>query len=83
MEGQVDIEQISLVLEDVHDELQSINWFECDQSLPELSLLNELVVKNVVDETNQQIELRDDNQNELSRLHIDHAQQKSLEDHEH
>ena len=66
MKGQVDIEQISLVLEDVHDELQSINWFECDQSLPELSLLNELVVKNVVDETNQQIELRDDNQNELS-----------------
>ena len=66
MEGQVDIEQISVVPEDVHDELQSVNWFEGDQSLLELSLLNELVIKNVVDKTNQQIELRDDNQHELS-----------------
>ena len=55
-----------MVPEDVHDELQSVNWFEGDQSLLELSLLNELVIKNVIDKTNQQIELRDDNQHELS-----------------
>ena len=72
-----------MVPEDVHDELQSVNWFEGDQSRLELSLLNELVIKNVVDKTNQQIELRDDNQHELSGLLIDHAQQKSLKDHEH
>lgn len=83
MEGQVYVEQLCLVLEDIQDELHGINWVEHDLSLLKLALLYQFLIKNVVDEANKQIELRNDVQNKLARFLVGRSQEQSLEDHEH
>ena len=54
------------MLEDINDEFEGVRWVKSLHALLELALLNQFEVKDVVDETNEKIDLRYCNQNYFS-----------------